>query len=190
LRRTLSRRTQEATVGEQTPPTVDADRSAEARATYARYVEERGRAERGEVAWSALAEAFFTDDAVFVDPAWGRAEGREAIARFFDESMAGLDGWTFPQEFALADGDGERVVALWWNRLGDAGPDGRPFQAPGVSILHYAGEGRFSYELDILNMAEVIELIGASGWTPPATFNAPPRDPVRDPTPPAGTARP
>ena len=91
--------------------------------------------------------------------------------------MAGLDGWTFPQEFALADGDSERVVALWWNRLDGAGPDGRPFQAPGVSVLHYAGDGRFSYELDILNMAEVIEVIGASGWTPPATFNAPPRDP-------------
>ena len=163
--------------------TVEVDRSAEARATYARYVAERGRAERGEVAWSALAEAFFTDDAVFIDPAWGRAEGREAIATFFDESMSGLEGWTFPEEFAMADGD--RVVALWWNRLDGTGAGGRPLQAPGVSVLHYAGDGRFSYELDILNMAEVVEVIGVSGWTPPATFNPPPRHPVRDATPPA-----
>jgi ketosteroid isomerase-like protein len=167
---------------------AETDRSAEARATYARYVEERGRAERGELAWSALAEAFFTDDAVFVDPAWGRAEGRDAIARFMDESMSGLEGWTFPEDFAMSDGD--RVVALWWNRLAGTGPDGRPLQAPGVSIMHYAGGGRFSYELDILNMAEVIEVIGVSGWKPPASFNPPPQHPVRDPTPPGGTPSP
>ena len=165
----------------------DTDTSAEARATYDRYVAERGRAERGEIAWSELADAFFTDDAVFVDPAWGRADGREAIARFMDESMAGLEGWTFPEEFAMSDG--QRVVALWWNRLEGTGPDGRALQAPGVSVMHYAGDGRFSYELDILNMAEVIEVIGAAGWTPSAAFNAPPRHPVRDTTPPgAGPA--
>jgi hypothetical protein len=84
--------------------------------------------------------------------------------------------------------DGDRVVALWWNRLDGTGPDGRPHQAPGVSILHYAGGGRFSYELDVLNMAEVVEVIGASGWTPPADFNPPPRHPVRDATPPGAPA--
>jgi hypothetical protein len=52
-----------------------------------------------------------------------------------------------------------------------------------VSIVHYAGDGRFSYALDILNMAEVMEVIAASGWTPPADFNQPPRRPVRDTTP-------
>ena len=160
---------------------TDAERAAEARETYRRYVDERGRAERGEIPWSAVAEGFFTEDAVFIDPAWGRIEGHAAITKFFDESMAGLEGWTFPESFALSDG--ERIVALWWNRLEGTGPDGRPHEAPGVSIVHYAGDGRFSYELDILNMAEVIEVIGASGWTPPADFNPPPRHPVRDTTP-------
>ena len=41
-----------------------------------------------------------------------------------------------------------------------------------MSILHYAGDGRFNYELDVLNMGEVIEIIGNSGWKPPANFNA------------------
>ena len=54
-----------------------------------------------------------------------------------------------------------------------------------MSILHYAGDGRFNYELDVLNMAEVIEIIGNSGWAPPANFNAPPRTPDRNTTPPA-----
>jgi hypothetical protein len=125
---------------------------------------------------------------VFIDPAWGRVEGRDAIARFFDESMRGLEGWTFPEEFAMSDGD--RVVAQWWNRLDGTRADGGPFQAPGVSILQYAGGGRFSYELDVLNMAEVIEVLGASGWTPPASFIPPPRQPVRDATPPSGAGSP
>ena len=166
----------------------DDTRAAEAREAYGRYVVERGRAERGEIPWSAVADAFFTEDAVFIDPAWGRVEGRAAIARFFDESMAGLEGWTFPESFALSDG--ERIVALWWNRLEGARPDGRPHEAPGVSIVHYAGDGTFSYELDILNMTEVMEVIAASGWMPPPTFNAPPRNPDRDVTPTDGMSAP
>jgi len=75
---------------------ADADRSDEARAAYRRYVEAREKVHRSEARWSVLAEQFFTEDAVFVDPAWGRTEGRPAIAQFLDESMAGLDSWTFP----------------------------------------------------------------------------------------------
>src|SRR5207248_9754367 len=71
----------------------DADRSDEARASYRRAVEARETVHRGEARWSVLAEQFFTEDAVFVDPAWGRTEGRPAIAQFLDESMAGLDSW-------------------------------------------------------------------------------------------------
>jgi ketosteroid isomerase-like protein len=167
--------------GEKVVP--DQDRAWEARATYERYVEARSAVERGERSWSSIAEEFFTEDIVFLDPAWGRTEGREAVAAFMDESMAGLEDWTFPEEWTMSDG--ERVVTMWWNRLPGEGPDGRPNQAPGVSILHYAGDGRFNYELDVLNMAEVIEIIGNSGWTPPGNFNAPPRTPNRDTTPPA-----
>src|SRR5262245_6125272 len=86
-------------------PMGDTDPAAEARDAYARYVAERARAERGEIGWDALAEAFFTEDAVFVDPAWGRTEGRAAIAAFFAESMRGLDGWTFPEETTVVEGD-------------------------------------------------------------------------------------
>ncbi|MEL7209742.1 MAG: hypothetical protein AAGK32_16155, partial [Actinomycetota bacterium] len=46
---------------------------AEIRATYERYVATRERIQAGELPWSALAE-FFTEDAVFIDPAWGRIE--------------------------------------------------------------------------------------------------------------------
>ena len=53
-------------------------------------------------------------------------------------------------------------------------------------MLHYAGDGRFSYEADLLNMAEVHELLGESRWQPPATMHVPPARPDRDVTPPRG----
>ena len=159
------------------------DRSAEARAAYDRYVAERGRVERGERTWGSLAEEFFTDDVVFIDPAWGRSEGREAVVRFMDESMLGLEDWTFPEEWTMVDGD--RVVSFWWNRLPGTDANGRPYQAPGVSIMRYAGDGRFDHELDILNMAEVMEILTNSGWQPQGAMNLPPKEPIRHTDPPA-----
>lgn len=163
--------------------TSDESRAAEAREAFAHYLEVRGRIQRGEVAWSALADECFTDDVVFVDPAWGRTEGREAVAAFLDQSMAGLDDWTFPEEWTVVDGD--RVVSFFWNRLPGQRPDGRPYQAPGISVLHYAGAGRFSYELDLLNMAEIGELMADSGWAPGGPMGQPPSRPNRDATPPS-----
>ncbi len=148
----------------------------EVEGAYARYLEERRRVEAGEVGWDALA-AFFTDDATFIDPAWGRVEGIAAIREFLVESMLGLDGWSFPHEWTAVDGD--RLVARWWNRLPGQRPDGSYYQAPGISIMVYAGDGKFSYEEDLLNMVHVGELFRESGWKPPAGFNAPPRQPRR-----------
>jgi ketosteroid isomerase-like protein len=145
-------------------------------ATYRRYVDTRDRVEQGELPWDALAD-FFTDDATFIDPAWGRIEGIQAIRRFLVDSMAGLEDWEFPHEWAMVDGD--RLIARWQNRLPGRRADGTPYQAPGYSFLRYAGGGRFSYEEDLLNMVHVGELIRESGWKPPASFNPPPRHPRR-----------
>ncbi len=163
----------------------DAELEMEARATYSRYVMARGRVEAGEASWASLGD-FFTDDAVFIDPAWGRTQGRDAMLTFFEASMAGLAGWTFPEEWTMVEGN--RIVSFWWNRLPGARPDGSPTQAPGVSILHYAGDGRFSYELDVLNMAEVMECITDSGWVPSGPMHLPPENPDRTPTPPDGSS--
>ena len=161
---------------------TDGDRSVEAREAYRRLVAMRERVQQGEVPWSALCDEFFTEDVVFIDPAWGRNEGRAAVADFMDRSMVGLEDWTFPEQWTVVDGD--RVVSFWWNRLPGTRPDGRPYQAPGISVLHYAGDGRFSYELDVLNMAEVFELMKDSGWHPSGPVGIPPKRPDRDVTPP------
>lgn len=157
------------------------DREREALEAYRAYVAQRTRCERGEAPWSSIAD-WFTPDAVFVDPAWGRVEGRAEMATFFDWSIVGLDGWEFPEEWTMADGD--RVVSFWWNRIPGTRDDGSPCQAPAVSILHYAGDGLFDYELDLMNITEVGEVIAASGWTPGEGLQLPRSDPHRDPTPP------
>jgi len=148
----------------------------EIRATYERYVATRDRVEAGELGWDALA-AFFTADATFIDPAWGRVEGIAAIREFLVESMVGLEDWEFPHEWAMVQGD--QLISRWQNRLPGRRGDGSFYEAPGYSLMTYAGDGRFSREEDMLNMIHVGELIRESGWKPGSRFNAPPRNPRR-----------
>ena len=144
--------------------------------THERYLAVRNRIEQRETGWDALAE-FFTDDASFVDPAWGRIDGIANIRKFLVESMVGLEDWTFPHEWEAVDGD--HLVTGWQNRLPGTRADGTFYQAPGISRLVYAGNGKFSFEQDLLNMVHVHELIRESGWKPAGPFNLPPKQPVR-----------
>jgi limonene-1,2-epoxide hydrolase len=149
---------------------------AEVRAAVDAYVAVRARVEQGEATWLDLAQ-FFTDDAVYIDPAWGRIQGIEEIRSFLVESMRGLEDWRFPITFTAVDGDD--VVTVWSQVLPGQRPDGRAWSQTGVSLLRYAGEGRFSFEEDLLNMAHVLEDLAASGWRPGPGFQAPPPAPDR-----------
>jgi hypothetical protein len=150
----------------------------EALATYKRFVAVRDEIDEGRRGWEDLAE-FFTEDAVYIDPAWGRIEGREAIREFFVKSMAGLTGygWSTPENWTMAEG--HRLVSQWDQVLGQR-PDGSAWLVPGLSILYYAGDGRFCYSHDMLNMTHIGQTMRDMGWKPPAEFNMPPRQPNRD----------
>lgn len=158
----------------------------EALATYERFVARRDEVDRGERAWASMAD-FFTEDAVYIDPAWGRVEGRSAIADFFEESMAGLTGhgWSTPENWTMVKGP--RLVSQWDQILGQS-PQGHPLMVAGLSILYYAGEGLFCYSHDMLNMTHIGETMREMGWRPPEGFNMPPRKPNRDITMPAAWA--
>lgn len=147
----------------------------EARETYTRFVAIRDQIDIGNADWAGLAD-FFTDDAVYIDPAWGRQESREGIRRFFVESMAGLTGhgWSTPERWTMVDG--HRLVSQWDQVMGIR-DDGSQWIAPGLSILYYAGDGLFCYSHDYLNMAQVYECLRAMDWQPPAEFTMPPRHP-------------
>jgi len=149
----------------------------EVRAALDAYVDLRERIGRGEATWTDLAD-MFTDDAVYIDPAWGRLEGNDELRRFFDESMRGLEDWDFPIEYTAISGD--VVVIKWWQQLPTTRPDGERYTQSGISTLIYAGDGKFSYEEDLLNMTHVLEDIAASGWRPLPGFIPPPAAPDRN----------
>lgn len=143
----------------------------ELRETLERYLAYRDDVDEGRRTWPELAD-FFTEDAVFIDPAWGRIQGRDAIREFLVDSMTGIEDWTFPVDHVYVDGN---LVAVKYRQVL---PDGR--QQSGFTTLVYAGGGRFSYEEDVLNMAHVMEDLAASGWQPPAGMKFPPAQPDRD----------
>lgn len=146
-------------------------RAEELQSTLERYFAFRAEVDAGRAPWSDLIQ-FFATDAVFVDPAWGRIQGRDAIHEFLIDSMTGIEDWTFPVDSVHVAGD--EVVIKYRQVL----PDGR--QQSGCTTLQYAGDGLFDYEEDILNMVHVFEDLTASGWTPPAGMKFPPKQPDRD----------
>lgn len=149
----------------------------EVQAAVDTYVALRQKIAAGDAPWTALAD-LFTDDVVYVDPAWGRVEGIDGLRQFLDESMRGLEDWDFPIEYVAMAGD--TVVIKWDQLLPGARPDGSRYRQSGISTLVYGGDGKFSYEEDLLNMAHVLEDLAASGWRPRAGFMAPPSDPDRN----------
>ena len=150
----------------------------EVQAAFERYVAVRDGINAGNGTWADLAQ-FFTDDAVFIDPAWGRVEGIDEMkATVFGEAMVGLEEWTFPTEFFVIDGD--TVVVKWWQVLPGKHADGRPYAQSGYSTLVYAGDGKFCYEEDLLNMTHVMEDVKESGFRFSPQTGVPPKSPNRD----------
>ncbi|MBX3314734.1 MAG: nuclear transport factor 2 family protein [Actinobacteria bacterium] len=149
----------------------------EVEAAVTRYLALRTSIEEEGGDWGALADCF-TEDAVWCDVAWGRVEGRENIAAFLREAMVGVDTQN-PIDFWAADGP--RVMVKWRQIFpGATKADGRPYEQSAVTTLIYAGDGLFSYEEDLMNMAHCVEDITASGWMPGDGFNMPPASPDRD----------
>jgi ketosteroid isomerase-like protein len=150
----------------------------EVQAAFERYLAVRDGINAGNGTWADLAQ-FFTDDAVFIDPAWGRVEGLDEMnATVFGEAMVGLEEWTFPTEFFMIDGD--NIVVKWWQVLPGTRADGQPYAQSGYSTLVYAGAGKFCYEEDLLNMAHVMEDVRESGFRFSPQTGAPPKNPNRD----------
>jgi hypothetical protein len=94
------------------------------------------------------------------------------------ESMVGLEDWKFPVEVAMTNRD--LAIVKWTQISPGQRADGSPFVQSGISTMVYAGDGKFSYEEDVLNMTHVLEDLSESGWRPGAGFNSPPASPNRD----------
>ena len=113
--------------------------------------------------WSGWADQF-TDDAHYVEHAYGTFDGREAIRRWITATMSTFPGSrmpTFPVNWYVIDEERGWVVFEVFNRMEDPG-DGSIHQAANITILHYAGEGRWSSEEDVYNPANFLSML--KGW--------------------------
>ena len=122
----------------------------EIEAAFAKYNEARDRAsETGE--WSIWA-AVFTEDAHYIEHAYGEFSGRAAICEWITSVMAPFPHMTFPQDWVAIDEDDGAIVFQCQNRLEHpTDPAGEPFQFPTWTRLVYAGNGLWASEEDMYN---------------------------------------
>lgn len=103
--------------------------------------------------WSPWADCF-TEDAHYVEHAYGELHGREAIREWITRVMAPYPDMTFPQDWVAFDEEAGAVVFQCQNEFPppyDA--DGRPFGFPTWTRLVYGGDGLWASEEDVYNPA-------------------------------------
>ena len=133
---------------------------AELERAFASYCELREQAIRAGD-WAIWGNQF-SDDARYLEHAYGALEGREAIVAWITGVMAPFPTMTFPNDWVVFDEARGWVVFQCQNRLPHpTDPHGAPFQFPTWSLLHYAGEGRWAYEEDMYNAKAAAETVQA-----------------------------
>ena len=102
--------------------------------------------------WTDWANCF-TEDVTYFEHHYGRFWGRENVLKWITKTM---NEWpadhmtAFPITWYSIDTDKGWVICEVMNRMEDLG-DGKIYQEPNITILHYAGDGLFSYEEDAYN---------------------------------------
>jgi hypothetical protein len=113
--------------------------------------------------WTPWAECF-TEDAQYYEHHYGRFEGRAAILEWISTTMAepiNRDMVAFPVDWYVIDEEKGWVLCSVRNVMDDPG-DGSNHEEYNWTLLHYAGDGLFSYEEDMYNPVEFGEMI--KGW--------------------------
>ena len=120
---------------------------------FARYQEEVDRI-AGSGDWARFAD-LFTEDATYVEHAYGSFAGREEIRSWIVSTMTAFPGSEmphFPITWSVVDEERGRIVCEVYNQMHDPG-DGEPHGASNITILTYAGHGLWSCEEDVYNPA-------------------------------------
>ena len=96
--------------------------------------------------WDAWAECF-TDDVVYVEHVLGTMHGREAVRAWIKPIMAQFGELYTSYEWHMIDPATGRICVYMQNRRDHPRGQGT-IDFPGITILQYAGDGRFSREED------------------------------------------
>ncbi|MEB3511037.1 nuclear transport factor 2 family protein [Nocardia sp. CDC186] len=120
------------------------------------------RAASGEGSWREFVD-LFTPDAEYHEQMVGVLRGPEAIWAWAEPTLARFPGsamTSFPDYWHLIDDVNGMIVVKLNNLMRDPG-DGSQMGADNISILTYAGDGKFSKEEDVYDPAEFARLIPA-----------------------------
>ncbi len=112
--------------------------------------------------WSDWADCF-TEDATYFEHHFGRFWGRERIHQWISDTMKQWPNnhmTAFPVSWYSIDTRRGWIFCEVMNRMEDLG-DGMIYQEPNITILHYAGRGRFKYEEDAYNPKNMGAMVAA-----------------------------
>jgi hypothetical protein len=113
--------------------------------------------------WREWAD-LFTEDAEYLEHMFGKFKGREAIYEWIQPLMnqwPNSEMTSFPHDWCVLDEERGWWICQIENRFRDPG-DGSVHQAHNITVLHYAGDGLFSYEEDAYNPANFATML--EGW--------------------------
>jgi SnoaL-like domain len=113
--------------------------------------------------WREWSECF-TEDAEYYEHHYGRLHGRKAIYEWIQATMSepvNVDMRSFPIDWYVIDEERGWVLCQVANVMDDPG-DGSDHREYNWTLLHYGGDGQFSYEEDMYNPNEFGEMI--KGW--------------------------
>ncbi len=92
--------------------------------------------------WSAL----FTDDATYIEHCLGRFRGAKGVEAFILEAMKPVAPMTFSVDWAIIQPP--HLAFDIWNHMPDPARAGTKYSFSNLSLLIYAGNGKWSWEED------------------------------------------
>ena len=100
-------------------------------------------------AWSDL----FTEDVEYIEHILGSKHGREEVRDWIKPIMAEFGEMYTAYEWHMCEPSG-RIVVYMQNRRDNPDPSAPPIDFPGMTVLQYAGDGKFSLEEDFWSLVE------------------------------------
>ena len=105
--------------------------------------------------WDAWCDECFTDDVTYIEHILGNRNGREEVRAWIKPTMEEYGEIYTAYEWHMVNDDG-RVVVYMQNRRDHPDEKQPPIDFAGITILQYAGDGKFSLEEDFWSLPEGI----------------------------------
>lgn len=109
--------------------------------------------------WQGFADNF-TEDVIYQEHILGTRHGRENVRAWIVPIMEEYCELYTAYEWHVVDDEHDRIVVSMQNRRDHPGGSGT-IDFPGVTILHYAGDGLFDFEEDYWSVPEARRAMAA-----------------------------